>query len=71
MTLTEVTKFVTDNFLEFMRENGDSSNDVIVKSDQENAFTGHLSGLIGDLVSKRGNAKTFVEEAAKGKDGDI
>ena len=54
-----------------MRENGDASKDVIVKSDQENAFTGHLRGLIGDLVAKRGDAKSFVEEAAKGKVGDV
>ena len=52
-------KFVTDRCLDFIEENGDRENDVIVKSDQENA----IEILVRDIVEDRPEGKTLVEEA--------
>ena len=55
-------RFVTDTILEFLKENGDGENSILVKTDQEAS----IRLLIKDLVDARGEGKTLIEEAPQG-----
>ena len=54
-----IGRFASDKCWEFMEENGDKVNKVIVKTDQEPSIT----YLIKDLVGRREEGQTIVEEA--------
>ena len=52
-------KFAVDKALEFIEENGDASNSILVKSDQEPA----MQFFIKDLLEHRDSSKTIIEES--------
>ena len=52
-------RFATDKCVEFMEENGDGDNPVIVKSDQERS----IQFLVKDLIDQRKEGKTIPEES--------
>ena len=65
-----IGRFASDKCCEFMEENGDKANKVIVKTDQEPSIT----YLVRDLVDRREDGQTIVEEApveSKGSNGII
>ena len=65
-----IGRFATDKCCEFMEENGDKVNKVIVKTDQEPS----IAYLIKDLVGRREEGQTIVEEApveSKGSNGIV
>ena len=65
-----VGRFASDKCWEFMEENGDKVNKVIVKTDQEPS----IAYLIKDLVERREDGRTIVEEApveSKGSNGIV
>ncbi len=51
-------RFATDKFLEFMEENGDGDNNVIVKKDQEPS----MEYLVKDIRDQRPEGRTIPEE---------
>ena len=51
--------FSVDKVLEFIAESGDSSNKILVKSDQENA----IEYFVKELVEARAEGKTIIEES--------
>ena len=65
-----IGRFASDKCWEFMEENGDKVNKVIVKTDQEPS----IKYLVKDLVDRREDGKTIVEEApveSKGSNGIV
>ena len=63
-------EFISDKCVEFIRENGDQEVKVIVKTDQEKS----IKCLIEDIMEKRPEGRTIVEEApvgSKGSNGDV
>ena len=54
-----------DKCLEFIAECGDSERDVIIKSDQENS----ANYLVQEIVERRVESKTLVEESPKKSSG--
>ena len=52
--------FATDKVTEFIGSNGDTNNDILIKTDQEEA----IQALVRDVVIQRpSSCKTLVEEA--------
>ena len=65
-----IGRFASDKCCEVMEENGDKVNKVIVKTDQEPS----IEYLIKDLVRRREDGRTIVEEApleSKGSNGIV
>ena len=65
-----IGRFATDKCCGFMEENGDKVNKVIVKTDQEPS----IAYLIKDLVGRREEGQTIIEEApveSKGSNGIV
>ena len=58
-------RFAVDKVLEFIKENGDASRDIIVKSDQEPS----MKYLVKDLLEQRSEGRTVVEESPKKSSG--
>ena len=54
-------RFAVDKVLEFIKENGDASRDIILKSDQEPS----MKYLVKDLLEQRSEGRTVVEESPK------
>ena len=54
--------FAVDKVLEFMGENGDDSNQVVMKTDQEEA----IRYLVKNVVEARAESRTLVEESPVG-----
>ena len=54
-----IGRFASDKCCEFLEENGDKMSKVIVKTDQEPS----IEYLIKDLVRRREEGRTIVEEA--------
>ena len=52
-------RFATDKCLEFMEENGDGDNNVIVKNDQEPS----IQYLLKDIRDQRPEGRTIPEES--------
>ncbi len=52
-------KYAIDKILEFMQENGDADNRVIIKNDQEPS----IQVLIKDLLREREDGRTILEES--------
>ena len=50
--------FTTDKCLEFLAENGDTNNKIIIKTDQEPA----IKLLVEDVVKQREDGRTIVEK---------
>ena len=58
-------KYSSDKCLELIEENGDTGNNILVKTDQEPA----IACLIRDIVDNRKEGKTVPEEAPKESSG--
>jgi hypothetical protein len=58
-------RFATDKCLEFMDENGDRENQVLIKTDQENS----IEYLVKEIVEERQEGRTIVEESPKDSKG--
>ena len=58
-------RFAVDKCLEFIAECGDSERDLIIKSDQENS----ANYLVQEIVERRAENKTLVEESPKRSSG--
>ena len=58
-------RFAVDKCLEFIAECGDAERDLIIKSDQENS----ANYLVQEIVERRAENKTLVEESPKRSSG--
>ena len=52
-------RFATDKCIEFIQENGDEENSILIKTDQEPS----IQSLIKDLIDTRKEGKTIPEES--------
>ena len=58
-------RFAADKCLEFIQENGDEDNTIIIKTDQEPS----IQYLVKDVVEMRKEGKTVQEESPVGSSG--
>ena len=53
------SRFIVDRCLDFIKENGDAEQDIVIKTDQEPA----IQLLVREVVEARDDGRTTVEES--------